>query len=112
MSASHFQSASFKQPGRVRRGEMCRQMITGVGITSGIFSFLSPCEGSSPSCPFPMQPFPKSDMVLTARLQGSRGKTLSRAKSHKQLIHMWLNIMGYLKITEASGHILYGNPFD
>lgn len=54
---------------------MCRQMITGTGITLGIF-LLSLYEGSSLSCLKPMQPFPTGHSFYCL-LQAKRKNTFT-----------------------------------
>lgn len=82
---------------------MCRQMITGMGITLGNF-LLSLYEGSSLSCPFPMQHFPVGHGInhpLQAKRKNTFTCKITQNLFNIHLILVWLNIMGYLKITVA-----------
>lgn len=83
---------------------MCRQMITGVGITSGIF-LLSLNEGASLSCPFPMQRFPVGHGINCpwhAKRKNTFTCKITQNLFNLRLIFKWLNIMGYPRITVAS----------
>ena len=99
MNASGFRSASFKQLGRAGRREMCRQMITGMGITLGFFH-LSHHRGSTRICPFPMQSViirQGNDLLL--QVMGKNSNICLIPFCTTTVILMWAHIMGCLEIT-------------
>lgn len=103
MIASFFNQHLLNNRAGPGEGKMCRQMITGVGITLGIF-LLSLNEGASLSCPFPMQRFPVGHGINCpwhAKRKNTFTCKITQNLFNLRLIFKWLNIMGYPRITVA-----------